>query len=102
MSAITSRPGADAPDTQPASYQHVLLPRRPQDPARAHRVADRRHTHRGAAPEADDAWRDDPTAQNDAEPWVDAEELDNTLLLRLIAAVALAIVALAAASALLA
>lgn len=102
MNAITSRPAADAPDTQPASYQHVRFPRRPQDPARARRVADRRHAHRWAAPEADDARRDDPTAQNDAEPWVDAEELDSTLLLRLIAAVALAVVALAAASALLA
>lgn len=101
MNAITPRPAADAPDTQPAAYQAVTFARRQQDPARSRRATERRHATQWAAPDADEAWRDDAKVQNDAEPWVDEDGLDNTLLLRLIAAVALAVVALAAASALL-
>jgi hypothetical protein len=104
MNAITPRAAVDAPDTQPASYRpvpHAQSQYQP-DPARARRTADRTVASRWTAPEADEATLNSAAIQDDVEPWTDQDALDSTLLPRLIAAVALAVVALAVASALLA
>lgn len=95
MNRTSHHAAADALDTRPAFHQHELPAMFLADRGRPWRASGCDIAIPWAAAEVDESATD--TVHEDVEPWAEDAEHDNALL-RLVGAVALAIVALAAAS----